>query len=793
MRLLKLYFLFAVAVFLFACSEDDEGPEYMFDREISEYSVLYECASGGTDSNSCFKIRYRYPYLLESYAGLCVWFGKDIVDDTSKAVSDNQLRLAHDTTNKETYFHEYKKSARYYDTIDVSKMVAPFIKDGYDSLQVALFSEYTDGGDPGAVQHLALHFKDSVDPSIVVPEDSVWSNGVLLSWDRPTDQTSFHTLGAGTGKIYGYNLVIYAIDRPDEDIRDLKVTVQTPAGVDYTGGKIYKRNAQIDRNAHNGSVYVKELERSDKDKNYLRLVIFDGEGYDLKNPKKNKFRVIIEGLRTRSYLDNYEYKVGFTSWDIVGNYSGSQADTRVSYENWKGIMTTDSIAPLMPNKIFVEEDSLFHGYAKLDSNNRVRIYWNRSVDPIKFKHGITIDSELVIPKGCHVHECFESVPNYIVEYYNKLDDSWKRFSYSDVVNRYGTRYSRKKDGTFELDVLDSGSFVGDTIRRVAPGDTIILRILAVDSSGYRSDALLDTVFVSPGKLAAELKCPTGFVAVSTSDTTSFCMERFEHRDASGKFMTNVLHSEAVAACEAISASGFEVSLCRERDWELSCLSGGSLSYGVIEDDDSQASDYLFRMCNVSTNDSTIAADISKRDAGCMNPMGVRDLPGQYQEWVMGRSKDTVAVLKGSSYKIFEGLDRESIAYCTNRAFPFYTRPGYTQDTVYLYREGTHVDTAYAADTLRTLHKILTKKDFKDTLQFYDVVDSKGKVIGTDYSLYSEYKRGGKAWLDSLANGLTYKPSRKEAVFLTGEKRYYREAASFYKSSTIGFRCCAYKK
>ena len=787
MRFLKLYFLFAVAVFFFACSDDDEGQEFMFDREISEYSVLYECGSGGTDSNSCFKIRYRYPYLLDSYAGLCLWFDTTIVNDTSKAVSDNQIRLAHDTTNEETYFHEYKQSGRYYDTIDVSDKVARYVKEGYDTLQVAMFSEYTDGGDPGAVQHIVLHFKDYFSPSVVVPEDSVWSNGVLLSWDRPTDQTSFHTLGAGTGKIYGYNLIIHAIDRPDEDLRNLKVTVQTPAGIDITGDKLFKRNAQI---VHNDSVYVKEIERSDKDKNYLRLAIFDGEGYNNQNPAKNSFRVIIEGLRTRSTTDNYEYKLGFSSWDIVGNRSGSD---QLNPKNWKGIITTDSIAPLMPNKIFVEEDSWFPGYAKLDSNNRVRFYWNRSVDPITFKHGITIDSELVIPKSCRAYECYEPVANYIVEYYNKFDDSWKRNSYSDVENRYGTRYGRNKDGKFKLDVLDTGSFVGDTIRRVAPGDTIILRILSVDSSGYKSETLKDTIFVSPGTLAAELKCPAGFVAVSTSDTTSFCMERLEHRSADGKFVTNVLHSEAVAACEAISASGFEVSLCRERDWELACLSGGSLSYGVIEEDDSEASDYLFRMCNVSTNDSTIAADLAKRDAGCMNPMGVRDLPGQYQEWVMGRSKDSVAVLKGSSYKIFEGLDRESIAYCTNRAFPFYTRPGYTQDTVYLYREGTHVDTAYALDTLRTLYKILTKSDFKDTLQFYDVIDSKGYVIGSDFSLYSEYKKGGKSWLDSLANGLTYKPSRKEAVFLTGEKRYYREAASFYKSPTIGFRCCAYKK
>ncbi|MBQ2560824.1 MAG: hypothetical protein II565_09610, partial [Fibrobacter sp.] len=162
-------------------------------------------------------------------------------------------------------------------------------------------------------------------------------------------------------------------------------------------------------------------------------------------------------------------------------------------------------------------------------------------------------------------------------------------------------------------------------------------------------------------------------------------------------------------------------------------------------------------------------------------------------WVRGRSDDTVAVLKGSSYKVYEGLDQESIAYCTNRAFPFYTRPGYTQDTVYLYREGTKVDTVYTADTTRTLYEKLTKKDFKDTLQFYDVKDASGKVIGTDFSLYSEYKKGGKAWLDSIANGLTYKPTSKKAVFLTGEKLYYRQAATFYKSPTIGFRCCAYKK
>ncbi len=139
MRFLKFYFLSAVTAFLFACSDDDEGPEFMFDREISDYSVLDDCGSGGTDSTSCFKIRYRYPYRLDDYAGLCLWFG-DIVHDTSKAVSDKQIREAHDTTNKATYFHKYEKSYRYYDTIYVSNIVAPFIKDADYTLQVPFFS-----------------------------------------------------------------------------------------------------------------------------------------------------------------------------------------------------------------------------------------------------------------------------------------------------------------------------------------------------------------------------------------------------------------------------------------------------------------------------------------------------------------------------------------------------------------------------------------------------------------------------------------------------------------------------
>lgn len=166
-----------------------------------------------------------------------------------------------------------------------------------------------------------------------------------------------------------------------------------------------------------------------------------------------------------------------------------------------------------------------------------------------------------------------------------------------------------------------------------------------------------------------------------------------------------------------------MSLCNERDWELVCLSGGTLAYGVIQDDTLEMSDFLFRYCNVFSNDSASAADPLKRSPRCMNPMGVRDLPGQYQEWVIGRSEDTAAVLKGGSYTVMGGIERETRGLCVGRSFPYFTRLAYTTDTVYLYREGTKVDTVFTVDTSRTLYKKLTKKDFKDTLQFFDVQDS----------------------------------------------------------------------
>lgn len=757
---------------LIGCSDDDSGVEYLFDREITELSVIRQCASDADSGAYCFQLRFRYPIETEDLSTFYIWVDTLVIGDTAKGVSSSKLDRATATFDFES------GTTNLYDTIDLTPYIQEYVKER-DSLMVAIYSEYSDDEDPGSVQRVFLHFGDDIAPSLVSIYDSVWTTGALFEWHRPTDQTDYYAPNKLSGPIVGYNVVVYSEDK-DEDLRKLKVTVTSAEGVDSTGSSIYGRHKRIRSN--NDSVWVDTVAHGDNAKNYLRLVINDGKGYDTLDNESNRFRLVIEGLKSES-----RYTIGLSSWDSSGNSSGTEGTSSVTTNQL--FITTDSVAPVMPTAIFTLKDSLYPEMARLDSNNRVRIFWSRSVDPHVRDHKIKADTVLIFPNDCIGELCYSAVASYMIEYYDVAADKWEIYSYAGgSEERYNKLYERSAD---TMKVSAVGTFVTDTIRWVAPGDTLILRIRSIDASGYYSRALVDTIVVSPGSLAKKVECPEGFVAVAASDSSIFCMERFEHQNDSGAFVSNVLHSEAVAACEGMSASGFKVSLCKERDWELVCLSGGLLSYGVVEEDISAASEYLFYNCNVGTNDSASAADISKRNSHCVNPMGVRDMPGQYQEWVIGRSEDTVAVVKGGSFRSFSGLDRESQALCTNRSFPYFTRKAYTKDTVYLYREGSRVDTVFTADTSRTLYAKLTQKDFKDSLQFFDVQDSSGKSIGVDYAPYSEYKKGGDEWLAKISNGLVYKPDHIEVVFFTGEKVAYRQASAFYKSPSIGFRCCAY--
>lgn len=786
LRYLKFLMLTLVVGLFVACSDNDKEGEFLFDREVTELTVVRACAPGADSGAYCYQVRFRYPMDTEKLKKIYVWVDSLVVGDTAKAVNSDKLKKA------DTYIDYIQGTTAFYDTIDVTPFIQDYVKER-NQLMVALYCDYSDDEQPGSLQRVYLHFGDDMAPSLINLKDSTWTTGAKFDWNRPADQVDYYDNAMLSGPIFGYNIVIYSFNE-EEDIRDLKVKVYAAGDTSETIS--FDRKTRIVSNRD--SVWVDSVKVEDK--NYLRLTVLDGKGYDVDDFDANAFSLIVEGLRAES-----RYSIGISAWDTSGNGSGNEITNSAQYTQM--FLTTDSIAPLMPTALFTLKDSAFPQMARLDSNNRLRIFWSRSVDPLIKSHGIKVDSVLTIPDTCLYSESLkdykcinEEIYGYYIDYYDKANKQWVKSNAGGEYDRYAK--SRYKVSADTMVVDPEGSFVTDTIRWVAPGDTLILRVRSKDISGYYSKALIDTIVVAPSALAKDLTCPDGFVLVSAADTSVFCMERYEHRNDSGEFVSNVLHSEAVAACEAMSGDGFTYALCGEREWELVCLSGGTLSYGVIEESDSTSSDYLFSNCNVGTNDPVGAMDISKRSPRCLNPMGVHDMPGQLQEWVKGRSDDTSAVAKGGSFRMYGGMDRATQARCTNRSFPYYTRPAYTKDTVYLYREGTRVDTVYVQDTSRTLYATIpgeimkdskkSRLEFKDSLQFFTVKDSSGNELGEDYALYGEYKKGGEEWLAELSNGLVYEPSRIEVVFIKKEKVAYREAAAFYKSPAIGFRCCAYK-
>ncbi len=763
--LLQTFAVLLVTLALFACSDKTSEDDYRFERAVQDLSIIRGCTSKSDTTSYCYQMRWRIPIETDDLVQFHIWIDTVYVNDSTTNVPSG--------ATEHSIKVPFKNSEKLYDTLDLTEYVYQYLE--RDSLAIAIWSEYNDNDKEGDVQHVFVHFGDDLAPSLVTISDSVWTTGVAIDWARPTDQRDYYAPESLSGPIAGYNILLWA-ENEEQDIRNVKVKITHNGKTDSTGKAFWKRHHRF--RFTNDSLWIDETSSSVTNKNYLRIAVIDGDGFDFSNDKANRYRMVIEGLQPES-----KYTIGIIAYDSAGNASGTG-----SVETNQLFMTTDKIAPLIGNKLWVRSDTTDSTKAFLNSN-RVLIYWARSVDPLTDTSGITADSILHYPTYCFEEYCYREVKSYVVELWNGKE--WEK------ATNAGGESEEKYIKSYDIDgdtmkVSATGAYVVDTLRWVIPGDTLIVRVRSIDSSGYYSKALIDTIQVTLGP-ESDLKCPDGFVPVRTSDTTRFCIEKYEHMDTDSTFAHNVLHAEAVAACEGISASGFTVSLCKSADWKAACTAQGRTSYGVIEEGDFSASDYLYKYCDVGNNDSTSATDLSKRNKLCVSPDGVRNFSGGFQEWVIGPDDTTLYVLRGSSYIYYSGESRESLSKCTTYSIPNRTRAGYTQETVYLYREGAKVDTSYTEDTTRTLYKILTQKDFTDSVQFFKVSNADGDSLGEDYAPLSEYKSGGEKWLKELAGNLTYEPVRTEAVFFTGESVAYKGAAAFYTDASISFRCCAYPK
>ena len=779
--------VFLVLIGLIACSDDSGSADFPFERSVLELSAVKRCVEKSTlPGDPCYQLKWRHPIEKEKLVRYHIWIDTTVVGDSARAVPDGALNQSIQV--------DFVAGRGDYDSLDLTARLTPYLE--RDSLHVAIWAEYDDGSDPGAIQRLFLFFGDDIPPGRVLLSDSSDARSIWLEWTRPTDQVDFYFPDSQSGPIAGYNLHIYANDA-SEDIRNVSVRMVVSNGrpVSATDSSQWIRHQRW--RLVDDSLVLNPTSSDEANRNHLRLAILDGKGFHA-NPDSNRFRLQITGLSPEKL-----YGVGISVWDSSGNYTGTDANA-----SGRQVLTTDTVAPLMATRFWLRPDTLDGAKPRLDSN-RLVLFWPRSLDPLAPMSGITLDSVLSIPPSCWVGSCYREVASYKVDLWDGTAWVSAPRAGGSVADKYSERFALQAD-TMAYSL--TGDYVSDTLRWVVPGDTVVVRVRAVDVSGYISRALVDTLVVSRGPLW-KVDCPLGYVPVQRSTRVegesvveAYCVERYEHQKE-GTFVRNVLYSDARAQCQGLSGSpgfeGYQVDLCTETHWQSACTSEGRSRYGTIQEEPFTALEFLFQRCNVGTWDSLSATRLAHRDPLCVSPDGVRDLPGHLQEWVVGTVSvydstlketrlDTIPVLKGTSYVLFSGADRTSLAQCAVRTRPYRVRPDYTQDTVWLYRNGSTVDTLFARDTSRTLYTSVAPSHFNDTLLFYTLSHSvSGKTLGTDYVDQAEYRRrGGEAWLKVLWAGLTYQLQEKRKVLIRGTIQD-QTVVDFYSEPSVGFRCCAF--
>jgi hypothetical protein len=739
---------FILCILLCTCSDNNNNPTFPFERSVLDVSIVKRCKDGTfTPGANCYLMRWQHPIEKKDLQRYYIWIDTTVVKDSDQKISQWQMEQATsviDYNNKSTG-----------DSLDLTNLIKESLE--RDSLHIAIWAKYS-GSEHGAVQHMYVYFGDDVSPAMVSFSDSVASRTIWISWTRPTDQRDFYFPEIKNGPIAGYNITIKAeTENPAEDIRNL--TLHASLAGDYIKQADLKRSQVFYKDGRG----VKLKGVNENDSKTLRFAIVDGKGFS-DNIEENNWKLEITGLKPE-----HKYNINIIAYDSAGNSSIPNNESK---------KTTDDIAPLIANKFWLYPDSE-DGLPRLDSN-RLILFWPRSVDPLTnaAATGIQLDS-ILDTKNYRLGIDYTEVKKYLIEQWNGM--GWDSVTRGDFVvheSYYNARF-KLENNSMKFD--ENGEFVSDTLRWVLPGDTIRLRIRAIDSSGYYSKAWIETIVVSKGKFWQNT-CPLNFALIKM-DQSVFCMEKLQ-RISGNKFEQNILYIEAKERCET-----FGYHLCTEQEWNAACTSGGS-RYGVIEERDFSPDRFLFENCGVGTGNSIDANNIAKRNKICASPDGVRDLPGQLQEWVTGKDDDgkEIPLLKGTSYAVFEGISRVELAQCKNKFTPTRVRPRYTTDIVYLYKSGSRIDTLLTRDTLRTTYAILKPDSLPDTLLVYDLKSLNGDLLGIDYVNQVEYsKRGGDAWLEVLWQGLIYEQKEKRQVLILGTESI--DASNFFLDPTVGFRCC----
>jgi len=747
---------------LLGCSSNSKGKEFSFERSLQEPVIEKRCVEGRLDTGKgCYLLKWRNPVDTVKLGRVHVWLDTTAVDTATDVVSSaakaSSLKKAFDAN-----------SGNEFDSLDISDAVN--ILNRKDTLEVTLWAEYDDSGTPGRIVRTFVILGDDIAPARVTVTDSGSYQEIDLTWTRPNDHVDFYRPELISGVIKGYNVYLSCAD--GANIRDAKVKLFI-GGIDKTDS--------MTRGAH--WVFAKDtfalMNETNEPATEMHLAFEDGLGFQ-GDPVKDRIQLILTELRAET-----RYYIEIRTYDVAGNYSVSEI---------KPIGTTDSIQPLVASAFVYTKNAA--NLAEIDSN-RVKLTWLSSLDPITPTE-LTLEEAHKSTAGCAGGPCFRDVRTYQLDV---LEDT----SWSSLLSTGSSDTVLVKDA--------SGTYIGSSLRWAVPGDSAIVRMRAVDSSGYLSEWLQDTIRFAKSPYES-LGCPVGFIPVKRMglDSSKFCIERYEHATTQGTFDHNVLFQDARATCKGMSTGSLQVDLCSETDWNSACGAGNS-TYGTIQQAPFIANEFLINECNLGTGDSLSADSLSKRHKHCMSVDGVHDLPAQLQEWARGTQKrldtnrttakidtvlDSVAVIKGSSYVAFTlPSDQTLYAKCSARSVPVRVRANYTTDSVFLYKNLTNIDTLLVRDTARKVFSIVTAPQFHDTIYRFEVRHPvTHDSLGIDYVEAKDYKRrvamqtGSIRYLDVISGGLDYVFLGPEAVFLLNGTRIEKGSEAFYREPSVGFRCCA---
>ncbi|MGL1901291.1 MAG: hypothetical protein OCC49_04075 [Fibrobacterales bacterium] len=752
------------ALFLLGCGDVRETDDLDFNAKPTNFQAYRDSLNGP------LQLRWIAPSSDKKVLNYYLWFGDSILSNDIDAKINNADAVIPATLTGSL----------------VTFSLDSFASEGLlpdQQFNVTLWAEVSDGELGGEPVYTVVYTSDVIMPEIVIPQVSVYEDYFEMNWIRPTDVFDVYLPQNDSGIIIGYDIKLYSLDSSELDainsslqLSQLTVTFNGDTLTKYGPGDNVTQTPAV----RMGQFYSNELDSIDVIYDWEKYVsgtrfffFIEDRGRRVKNSsKKDVYSMTFRGLRPET-----SYKLeNFTAYDASGN--PAVIDSLF-------ITLTDSTKP----ESITGDSIAFIG----DSSSAV-IYWNAPDDLL---------NDNCVP-GSETNNCDIIYYDLLVFTIDSdssgisrtLNESYIGFAKSDL-----NRYHEENTDIFS-----------DTLQELIPGRKLIVGIVATDASRYKSDTVFtDTIFYSY-KTADTARCSAGMIPIQidslSSDSLgidSYCIDQFEHQDSMG-FITAVTGYEAEQACSALSSEHY---LCREREWYRACTGGGMHEYGTISD----ATFYLEEHCNIGT---ARAENINDRSVNCITAEGVRDLPGQLQEWVALDDSARIAtlaetgvgyVLKGASYKqIQEAASFEEkfrYATCDNSAIPSEERLNVLRDTV-----GYFNNTIYSMEQIDTMNgarensRIFTLESLSSTDSlFLDSIALLAKVVtvheyehtntvpgDTNEIVLIEHK-GDEEIADSLTlygNRVFQYRSSFHGFYLGTQKRY---GISLYNDSSISFRCC----